>query len=289
LFQIESINIWQRLSLGVATARSALIRPFSGSCLQFQVAKIAMINLPNIPEATSQILQRRPCGQISTLLVQGHIIGHTVRLRCIFIGFLLLMGSSFAAPKAHTVFLGQWRSVEVRTEAGEKQPLRVRELVIDGRIREFTTGPTHEVTDRMFVVRRAYRINDALPEEKKPQQWVWRLDGWISVDRQTGHVAQLNLPAFDGEASEASWYRDYAAYCGASDDGAKTYMVVAQLGKRKPVLRKEFPGPACAAPTWERSPSRVTFTAAGEKTSFVVHAHSADLQPETAEEEGPQQ
>ena len=97
------------------------------------------------------------------------------------------------------------------------------------------------------------------------------------------------MSAFDGETSEASWYRDYAAYCGASDDGAKTYMVVSQLGKRKPVLRKEYPGPACAAPRWDRSPSRVTFTAAGEKTSFVVHAHSADLQPETAEEEGPQQ
>lgn len=221
--------------------------------------------------------------------MQGHIIGHTVRLPCIFIGVFLLTGSSFAAPKAHTVALGQWRTVEVRTEAGEKQPLKVRELVIDGRTREYTTGAMHEVTDRLFVVRRAYRINDALPEEKKPQQWVWRLDGWISVDRQTGHTAQLNLPAFDGEASEASWYRDYVAYCGASDDGAKTFMVVSQLGKRKPLLRKEFTGPACAAPRWERSPSRVTFTAAGEKTSFAVHAHSADLQPETAEEEGPQQ
>jgi hypothetical protein len=213
-----------------------------------------------------------------------------VRPSCIFIGLFLLTASSFAAPKAHTVALGQWRSVEVRTEAGEKQPLRVRELSIDGRLREYTTGAAHEVTDRLFVVRRAYRINDALPEEKKPQQWVWRLDGWISVDRQTGHVAQLNLPAFDGESSEATWYRDYAAYCGASDDGAKTYMVVSQLGKRKPILKKEYPGAACTAPKWERSPSRVTFTAAGgEKTSFVVHAHSADLQPETAEEEGPQQ
>ena len=179
--------------------------------------------------------------------------------------------------------------MEIRTDSGEKQPLKVRELIIDGRVREFIMGAAHEVTDRLFVVRRAYRINDALPEEKKPQQWVWRLDGWISVDRQTGHVAQLNLPAFDGDTSEASWYRDYAAYCGASDDGAKNFMVVSQLGKRKPLLRKEYSGSACAAPKWERSPSRVTFTAAGEKTSFVVHAHSADLQPETAEDEGPQQ
>ena len=197
---------------------------------------------------------------------------------------LLLTGNCFAVPKPHTVVLGKWRPVEVRSDAGpttNAQTIRVRELIIDGRTREYTTGATHEITDRLFVVRRAYRINDALPEEtKKPLQWVWRLGGWISVDRQTGHVAQLNLPAFDGDTSEASWYRDYAAYCGASDDGSKTYLVVAQLGKRKPVLRKEFSGTSCAVPSWERAPSRVTFLAAGEKTSFVVHDHSIDLQPD---------
>src|ERR1700704_2105747 len=147
---------------------------------------------------------------------------------------LLLIASGFAAPRTHTVLLGQWRTVEVRMDSGEKQPLKVRELIIDGRFREYATGPTHEVTDHLFVVRRAYRINDALPEEtRKNQKWVWKLDGWISVDRLTGHVAQLNLPAFDGDASEASWYRDYAAYCGASDDGSKSYMVVSQIGRRK--------------------------------------------------------
>jgi len=206
------------------------------------------------------------------------------------LGILLLSGTSLAAPRTHTVALGRWRAVDVRSDSGETHQVRVRELIIDGRTREYIAGATHEVTDRLFVVRRAYRINDALPEETpRPQQWVWRLDGWISVDRQTGHVAQLNLPAFDSDSSAASWYRDYAAYCGASDDGAKTFMVVAQLGKRKPVLRKEYPGPACAAPKWERSPSRVTFVAAGEKSSFVVRAHSADLQPDAGEEEGPQQ
>jgi len=229
------------------------------------------------------------CGQISTLLVQGHIIGHTVRLLFIFISPLLLSGSSFAAPKAHSVALGRWRSVEVRTEAGEKQPLKVRELIIDGKAREHVTGAVHEVTDRFFVIRRAIRLNDALPQDARNPQWIWQLDVWLVIDRQTGRVTALNLPAFDADTSQASWYRDYAAYCGASDDVSKSYMVVSELGRRKPLVRKEYPGPACAAPRWERSPSRVTFTAAGEKTSFVVHAHSADLQPETADEEGPQQ
>jgi hypothetical protein len=221
--------------------------------------------------------------------VQGHIIGHIVRLPWMFIGLFLLAASSFATPRAHTVALGQWRRVEVRTEAGERQPLKVRELIIDGKAREHTTGAVHEVTDRFFVVRRAIRLNDALQQDARNPQWIWQLDAWLSIDRQTGRVTALNLSAFDSGTSQASWYRDYAAYCGSSDDASKTYMVVSQLGRRKPLLRREYAGPACAAPLWERSPSRVTFTAAGEKTSFVVHAHSADLQPETAEEEGPQQ
>jgi len=203
--------------------------------------------------------------------------------------FLLVAGTCYAAPRQHTVLLGKWRTVEVRSDSGTAQPATVRELLIDGRVREYLNGAPHEVTERLFVVRRAYRMNDALPEEtKKPPQWVWRLGGWISVDRQTGHIAQLNLPAFDGEISQTSWYRDYAAYCGISDDGSKTYMMVAQLGKRKPVLKKEISAASCAAPHWERTPSRVTFLVAGEKTTFAVRARGADLQPETAEEEGPQ-
>jgi hypothetical protein len=63
--------------------------------------------------------------------------------------------------------------------------------------------------------------------------------------------------------------------------------MVAQLGKRKPILKKETTAPACMAPHWERTPSRVTFVIAGEKTTFAIRGHGADLQPETAEEEGP--
>jgi len=192
------------------------------------------------------------------------------------------------APRQHTVLLGRWRTVEIRSESGPVRQERVRELIIDGRVREYTTGMPHDVTEHLFVVRRAYRINDALPEEAaKTSRWVWRLGGWMSVDRQTGRIAQLNLPGFDSEISEASWYRDYAAFCGVSDDGSKNYMVVAQLGKRKPILKRESAS-GCDAPRWEREPSRVTFLIGSEKTTFAVHARGADLQPESAEEEGPQ-
>jgi hypothetical protein len=207
----------------------------------------------------------------------------------LFCSILLAFASGHAAPRQHTVALGRWRTVQVRAEGGTPQETKVRDLIIDGRSREYLTGPIHEVTERLFVVRRAYRMNDALPDDSaKSPQWVWRLGGWISIDRQTGHVAQLNLPAFDAESSAASWYRDYAAYCGASDDGVKTYMLVVQLGKRKPILKKEVASP-CPAPHWDRSPSRVTFLVNGEKTTFAVRATGADLQPEPAtEEEGPQ-
>jgi hypothetical protein len=199
---------------------------------------------------------------------------------------LLLLMSASAAPRQHSVLLGKWQTVHTLADSGESREVKIRRLLVDDQVREYTSGPAHDVTDRLFVVRRAYRVNDALPQDRQTApRWVWRLDGWISVDRATGHVTQLNLPAFDAETSEASWYRDYAAYCGTSDDGAKAYLVVWQLGKRRPVLRKEFAGPGCDAPKWERNPSRVTFMAAGEKSSYLVHARGADPQPETGEEE----
>ena len=94
---------------------------------------------------------------------------------------------------------------------------------------------------------------------------------WLLVDRQTGRVSALNLPEFDPFYSAVSWYRDYAAYCGVSEDGKKIYAVVTQLGRRKPLLRKylgvaefsEIPDSACLAPRWERAPTRVTFEAKG--------------------------
>ena len=48
-----------------------------------------------------------------------------------------------------------------------------------------------------------------------------------------------HLPEFDSFYSAASWYRDYVAYCGVGDDGKKTYAMVAQISRRKPVLKKE--------------------------------------------------
>lgn len=203
---------------------------------------------------------------------------------------LILYSEVTAAPRQHTVVLGRLRTVEAPDQNGLSTKIKVRELLVDGRVREYTSGTPHDVTDRLFVIRRARRINDSLPSEAgQTARWVWQLEGWISVDRLTGHVAQLNLPAFDPDISEVNWYRDYAGYCGSSDDGSKMYMVVFELGKRKPILKKEFSGATCSAPVWERNPSRVSFNAGGEKSSFAVRAHGTALQPESnSEDEGPQ-
>lgn|SRR5690242_18281147 len=201
-----------------------------------------------------------------------------------------LAGSAMAAPRQHTITFGRWQQVASPGESGGSERIRVRTLLVDDRPREYTSGPVHEVTDKLFVVRKAYRLNDTLPQEKnQAARWIWKLGGWISVDRLTGHISQLNLPGFDPDSSEAIWYRDYAAYCGSSDDGGKMYLMVAQLGKKKPVLKQEYSGSGCEIPHWERTPGRVTFAVAGSKSTFLVHAHSADLQTTADdEEEGPQ-
>lgn len=142
----------------------------------------------------------------------------------------------------------------------------MRAIYVDTHLKEFTVGLPHEVTDRLFVVQRAFRLNDSLPTALiSPARWQWQRGGWMLVDRSSGHISQLNLPEFDSYHSVANWYRDYGAYCGVSDDGKKVYAVVAQLGRRKPILKKslgetdEDGDPNCSGPIWQRKPPRVTF------------------------------
>ena len=233
--------------------------------------------------------------------------------RFAFLPALLAAGAIFSAclpdlqaatppKKPHVVVLGAVRQVPY-SKAGdpagagpEETILRTRALLVDGRVSEWTTGDAHDVTDRSFVVRRALRINDALPSDKpndKPGDkqtaaghWVWQRGPWLLVDRVSGRATALKLPDYDPGVSQVAWFRDYAAYCGVTTTGKSLYAVVAQVGVRKPVLAKKLsaydvenhPWPVCGLPEWQREPLRINFHPAGKDTiGFDVVGGSAAL------------
>jgi hypothetical protein len=204
-----------------------------------------------------------------------------------------------AARKGHVVVLGAARKVAYSktgdpggAAAGEDS-LRIRALVVDGQVKEWTTGDAHDVTDRSFTVRRVVRLNDALPSNNSTEKpaaaagrWVWQRGPWLLVDRVTGRVTALKLPDYDPGVSQVSWFRDYAAYCGVTASGKSLYAVVAQVAARKPVLAKKLGAfdaqshaePSCGAAEWQREPLRVTFhPAAKDAVSFDVVPGSAVL------------
>ncbi len=197
---------------------------------------------------------------------------------------LLLHGFAIAAPKPHVVSFGRWTSVSIHAEDSENEAtaIRIRPLYVDGRTKEFTVGIAHDVTERLFVVQRIYRMNDSLPQQSGPTQWQWQRGGWLLADRISGKVQQLALAEFDPDSSAANWFRDYAAYCGISDDGQKRSAVIMQIGRRKPLLKKSIGDvtdsqPACAPPIWYRDPVRVTFTPTlDQKLTFTVKSRAVD-------------
>src|SRR3954462_14439860 len=200
---------------------------------------------------------------------------------------LLAMMAVGASAKTHVISFGKTANVQWFVTPEKSQSITVRPLYVDGKLREFTTGDLHEVTDSAFVVRRAYRINDYLPQdEKKVPNWKWQRGDWLVVNRRSGNIATIPLPEFDPFYSVVSWSRDYAAYCGSAEEGTKISAMVAQLGTKKPILRKivgsakasDVPDSECAAPKWQRDPTRVTFEpVGGQALTFEVRGHSADL------------
>jgi hypothetical protein len=205
---------------------------------------------------------------------------------CLFC--LLLVSLLQAASKSHVVTLGKWQTVKWFFGASDDTSIdvKVRGVFVDGKLKEYAIGPTHDVTENLFVVRRAFRVNDALPGEDVKGQWRWERGGWLLVDRGSGRISAITLPLMDSFYSVGSWYRDYVAYCGVSEDGKKFYAVVSQLGRRKPLLRKyigvaefsEKPDSACLVPFWERAPTRVTFEGKGaDKIVYELRTRAVDI------------
>ena len=195
-------------------------------------------------------------------------------------------------PRIHIVNLGGARRVPY-TQAGDpagalpnESELNIRPLVVDGRVKDWTTGEAHDITDRSFTVRRAMRINDALPGDKG-EHWVWQRGPWVLVDRTAGHITPLKLPDYNPAVSDLVWFRDYAAYCGLTASGTHLYAVVSQIAVRKPLVAKKLTtwdptaartAPACTPATWQREPLRITFQpTGGQTTSFDLTATSTAL------------
>lgn len=211
---------------------------------------------------------------------------------------LAFIAGSFVLPAAaanpHVIAFGKPLPVKMFVGPGDQTSIdmKIRSLYVDGKLKEFTIGDPHDVTDRLFVIRRAYRVNDWLPDDEGTNhKWKWQRGTWLMVDRETGRVSQLTLPNFDPFFSVASWYRDYVAYCGANDDMTHLYAVVVQLGNKKPVLLRDIGVPAnsatpdseCADPQWQRDPMRVTFApGSGKKTTFSIRGRIADVAVESA-------
>jgi hypothetical protein len=239
-----------------------------------------------------------------------HARGNSVLIAILLAIFFAITSAASAAPRKHTVVLGAVRKVPY-SKAGDpsgaaagEDALKIRALLVDGVLKEWTTGDAHDVTDRSFVVRRVIRLNDALPTDKPPEKpaansashWVWQRGPWLLVDRATGRVTALHLPDYDPGVSQVSWFRDYAAYCGVTASGKSLYAVVVQLAVRKPVLAKKLAGfdsenpsgPVCAPPDWQREPLRITFHPTGkDDVSYGIVPGSAVLVEDSGDEETP--
>lgn len=223
----------------------------------------------------------------------------------IVLAFTLIGGphlASAAARKHHSVILGAVHHVAYSLQgdpagatAGETS-LPIRALIVNGVFKEWTTGDSRDITGRSFVVRRAIRLNNSLPGDKR-QQWVWQRGPWLLVNRGTGHISALKLPDYSPAVSRVQWFRDYAAYCGVTRSGKSLYAVVAQLAVRKPILAKKLsafdpashPSPACAPVQWQRDPMRVTFQATGKDAiSYDIVPGSAVLVEDAGGDPEPQ-
>ena len=105
---------------------------------------------------------------------------------CVLFG--LPVTSIAAAPKVHVVTLGAVRHVPYTqpdatpdTKSDETSTLKVRSLLVDDHQKEWTTGDSHDVTDRSFTIRRALRLNDALPGDSTAH-WTWQPGPWWPID-----------------------------------------------------------------------------------------------------------
>jgi hypothetical protein len=118
----------------------------------------------------------------------------TVLFSPIFLSTIVLSTrADAAAAKTYLITFGKTMPVKWFSANADTQPrtMKVRPLLVD----------VHEVTERLGVVQRAFRLSDSLPEDSGAPRWQWQRGGWLLVDR-------IHLAEFGSTDSGASWYRD---------------------------------------------------------------------------------
>ena len=131
--------------------------------------------------------------------------GYSIHILLVLL-WLMAASDSPAAIKAHTVFLGSGKSVPYSVLAippALSPPKSSYACVLLLSMTRSGNGPPENhtpITDRSFVVRRALRLNDALPGDKA-EHWIWQRGPWLMIDRVKGSVTALHLPDYDPAVS----------------------------------------------------------------------------------------
>ncbi len=210
------------------------------------------------------------------------------RIVIIVTAVVVFWATAAQARRPHSIKLGKSLPVKLFVGPTDDKVLDmvVRPLLVDGDIRDYTVGEPQDITEDTFVIQRAFRLNDRLPDDPKSQaKWKWQKGAWLLVDRDSGRVTALKLPDFDPFYSAAAWYQDYVAYCGVSPEGDMVYAVIYKVSDKKALLDRELrrakggsdPHAECAAPDWDRNPARVTFSPTGmQKMTFQVNGRVVD-------------
>lgn len=126
--------------------------------------------------------------------------------------------------------------------------LKVCALYVDGRVRESTLGPSHDITELALCGAPRFpgkRQPAGRCSSQPPVGCGNAEDGCCSIAGRS-HIVHRSA-GIRSLLFRASWYRDYAVYCGVADDGKKLSAVVFQVGRRKPVLKNVWVKPEAMA------------------------------------------
>ena len=115
----------------------------------------------------AQTLEIQGVGSGAVRYVPRRVCGHCIGVLALCSGFH--PHSMRRRARRMSWFSARSSGCRIRKPAIRPAPLagedafKIRPLVVDGAVKEWTTGESHDVTDRSFVVRRVLRLNDHCP------------------------------------------------------------------------------------------------------------------------------